>query len=285
MNNRDLPLSRSIDHEHSSGLIIDDLLNSLTEWRSVQDIVRLSIKAVADSQKYQGTVLKELQYLQNEFVLKSEISSTLAMKANLSDLSRAISETRASLDNKASYDEIRAFLDDRVTRSDLLHLLQGKVSVEEFRAANEFKVDAKEMHNEIRNLKMMIEDLKEQTINSLQNCTTQRDYQILQRQIEGKADIAEVNAALNEKATKTSVANALHKKANKADVDEVLAEKASVTSVNGVIAALENKVNVSTFNMLAAEVDKKAEEAQVEKVLKVKVKVVAKVEIKKELFV
>ena len=267
MSNRDLPLLRNYEHDHSSNAIIEDLLNGLSEWRSVQDIVRLSIKALADTVKSHGNNLREVQFLQNDFALKSDLNSSLAMKANLSDLSRAIAETRASLDNKISYEEVRAFLDDRVTRNDLLHLLQGKVSIEEFRTAIEFKVDVNEMQNEIRGLRMSIEELKHETANFLDQCATQRDTQTLQKMIETKADISEVNAALSEKATKTSVANALHKKANKIDVDELLGEKANISALNGLTAALENKVGITYFNKLVSEVERKAEQGQLEKIL------------------
>jgi hypothetical protein len=86
--------------------------------------------------------------------------------------------------------------------------------------------------------------------------------------LEGKADLNEMNAALNEKATKTSVANALHKKANKADVDEMLAEKASAEVLSGLTAAIEGKVGAASFNMLAAEVDKKVDISLFEKAIK-----------------
>lgn len=267
MSNRDLPLVRNYEQDHSNNGIIEDLLNGLSEWRSVQDIVRLSIKALADTTKNQGNSIKEVQYYQNEFALKSELSSSLAMKANLSDLSRAIAETRASLDNKINYEEVRAFLDDRVTRNDLLHLLQGKVSIEEFRTAIEFKVDINEMQNEIRGLRMTIEELKNQTAARFEQCASQRDSQVLQRVLETKADIAEMNAALNEKATKTSVANALHKKANKVDVDEILAEKASLHTIESLKAAIEAKVGINSFNTLIGEVEKKADQLHTEKIL------------------
>ena len=267
MSNRDYPLMRIPESEHSNTNIIEDLLNGLSEWRSVQDIVRLSIKALADNIKSHSNNIKELQYSQNEFALKSETGSSLAMKANLSDLSRAVAETRSSLDSKVSYEEVRALIEDRVTRNDLIHLLQGKVSIEEFRTAIDFKVDVKEMQNEIRTLRMSIEELKNNTACSLQLCASSKDFQNLQRVLDTKANLSEVNAALNEKATKTSVANALHKKANKADVEEMISEKANLSTVNSLNNALEHKVGISNFNMLASELEKKADLAYVEKSL------------------
>lgn len=268
MSNRDLPLSRLSEHEHqSSTAIIEDLLAGLNEWRNVQDIVRLTIRALADQSKSNQTSLKELQYYQSEYALKSEVASNLALKANLSDLSRAIAETRASLDNKISYEEVRAVLEDRVSKSDLLHLLQGKVSIEEFRTAIDFKVDVKELQNELRAVRNAMDELKNFTIASVQSCASQRELTNVLRQIELKADISEVNAGLNDKATKSSVANALHKKANKADVEELLAEKANLNALNGLVSGLESKASFKDLNKLAAEVEKKAENSVVEKML------------------
>ena len=269
MSNRDLPLSRGADPEHPASCgIIEDLLSGLNEWRNVQDIVRLSIRALADLAKSQGHSLKEVQFYQSDYALKSEVASNLALKANLSDLSRAISETRASLDNKVSYEEVRSVLEDRVSKSDMLHLLQGKVSVEEFRTAIEFKVDVKELQNEIKAIRNAFDDLRGFMVSNLQNCASLKNLAVLEKVVESKADLSEVNAALNEKATKTSVANALHKKANKADVDELIAGKVGLEVVNGIVASIDNKVSASAFNKLAAEVEKKVDLVAVDRSLK-----------------
>ena len=149
----------------------------------------------------------------------------------------------------------------------MLHLLQGKVSVEEFRTAIQFKVDINDMQNEIRALRNSIEEVKIQMCNANQQFVTQKEVHAIQLSLDSKADITEINAALNEKATKISVANALHKKANKADVEELLADKASLAALNGLITALDSKVGVASFNMLASEVDKKADKINTEKLV------------------
>lgn len=41
--------------------IVDDLMGGTTEWRNVQDIVRLTFKALTDVVKAQGESIRELE--------------------------------------------------------------------------------------------------------------------------------------------------------------------------------------------------------------------------------
>jgi hypothetical protein len=44
-----------------STAIVDDLLSSQAEWRSLNDIVRLTLKALTDVVRSQGESIKELE--------------------------------------------------------------------------------------------------------------------------------------------------------------------------------------------------------------------------------
>ena len=45
-----------------------------------------------------------------------EMTTSLALKANISDVSRTIADVQASLDSKQDVDDVTRLLDDRVTR-------------------------------------------------------------------------------------------------------------------------------------------------------------------------
>jgi hypothetical protein len=44
-----------------STVIVDDLLHGVNEWRNIQDIVRLTFKALSDVVRQQGASIRELE--------------------------------------------------------------------------------------------------------------------------------------------------------------------------------------------------------------------------------
>ena len=81
---------RSIQQEPDpyTPYIVDDLLQGVNEWRNIQDIVRLTFKALSDVVKAQGETLKELERQMPQKTSKSEMQAALSTKASLTDMSR-----------------------------------------------------------------------------------------------------------------------------------------------------------------------------------------------------
>lgn len=66
--------------------IAHDLLHSNTkEWRGVADIVKLTMIALCDVMRCQGSALRELEHLMPTKCSKQELNVGLASKANLED--------------------------------------------------------------------------------------------------------------------------------------------------------------------------------------------------------
>ena len=72
--------------------VVDELLEGLNDWRNVQDIVRLTFKALSDVIKSQGSSIAELEREMGSKASKSEMSSGLSQKVNISDMHRHMSE-------------------------------------------------------------------------------------------------------------------------------------------------------------------------------------------------
>jgi hypothetical protein len=51
----------SLESDPYSPMIVEDLLQGANEWRNIQDIIRLTFKALTDVVKAQGEALKELE--------------------------------------------------------------------------------------------------------------------------------------------------------------------------------------------------------------------------------
>lgn len=204
-----------------SPVVVDDLLNGLQDWRNVQDIVRLTFKSLSDVVRAQGFAIQELEREVAGKVTRQDLNVALASKANLTDMSKTLSEICNSLLSKVSLEDVLPLIEDKVNRADMHFLLSNKV--EELRHSLEPRVSSSRDDFELRSFKNMFDELS-RTLHikaSSQDVEIRKIYEIL----ENKADLNEMNEALQNKANKLSVANALHRKANRTEVDTVLSNK------------------------------------------------------------
>eukprot|EP00357_Protocruzia_adherens_P011027 CAMPEP_0114975776 /NCGR_PEP_ID=MMETSP0216-20121206/2296_1 /TAXON_ID=223996 /ORGANISM="Protocruzia adherens, Strain Boccale" /LENGTH=802 /DNA_ID=CAMNT_0002336613 /DNA_START=61 /DNA_END=2469 /DNA_ORIENTATION=+ len=266
---RDSPYRRSEnqDIDPYAPVIVEDLLQGQNEWRNIQDIVRLTFKALSDVVKTQGEALREMERQMTTRASKAELNSGLAIKANISDVSRTVAEVATSLDSKTSLEEVQSILDEKVTKSDLQYLLSNKVSIDEVRSLLESKADQINLTSEIGSVKNRMDDLHKDLTMRVTQCASQREVQYLQTAMENKANLADMNEALGNKANKQSVANALHRKANRADIDSILTQKADIADLRNVLTALETKVDDETLETVKGELDTKPDRHELQQVI------------------
>ena len=260
------PLSRQRqeqDAEPYSTALVEDLLGSLNEWRSVQDVVRLTLKALTDTVKSQGIAIKDLERQLPSKATKAELNSGLAVKANVTDMERLLSDVTAGLDGKVSLEDVQMLLEDKTSQSDLRYALSSRITFEEVRTQMDAKVDLRDFESEIRALSSHFTDWKRETSDRLQTSATLRDLQKLQDRLETKADKDEMNEALLEKANKASVANALHRKANRADIDLLLGQKADLEEVRRLQEGLKGKAEFGMVDKLLQTLAAKADKLEV----------------------
>lgn len=63
--------------------------------------------------------IRDLEWSESQKVFKSEFSSTLNKKANVSDVSRMVAEISASLQNRPTVTEIDSLIEEKVGGCDL----------------------------------------------------------------------------------------------------------------------------------------------------------------------
>lgn len=129
--NQEWRSSEPLQNDPYQPSLVNDLLQGKNEWKNIQDIVKLTFKAVCDTVKSQGQAIRELEKQMMQKASSTELTANLQLKANVSDVSRAIAEIQSSLDQKQSFEDLNRFLDDKVSRQDLQYMLSNKVSVEE----------------------------------------------------------------------------------------------------------------------------------------------------------
>ena len=235
---RDYSLNRSrIDIDSHNMTIVDDLLSGLSDWRSVQDIVRLTFKAVLDILKSQGETLKQLELDLPTKASKSELSSLHVLKSAQNDMFRNLNDVKQSLECKISTEEFYSMLDEKVSKKELAYQLSSKAGYDEIRGIFCEKNEVRELQAEVRALQSDFSQFSEENYLKMQSTNT--DIQDIVNAVNTKPSREEMLEALEEKANKQSVANALHRKANKVEVENFLSEKAEVTQLNHLSASIQ----------------------------------------------
>jgi len=79
--------------------------------------------------------------------------------------------------------------------------------------------------------------------------------------LENKANLNDVNEALNTKASKESVINALHRKANKNEIEALLKNKVDLEEIQNIIELINNKVDIIDFDKLRTILDNKTDKS------------------------
>ncbi len=150
--------------------IVQDLLAGANEWRNIQDIIKLTLKAVCDVVRTQGLAIRELERVLPTKCNKSELNAGLSLKANVSDVSRTVADVAASIDTKLSTDDVRQMLDEKISKTDMQYLLSNKVSCEELSRILENKTNAHEINATLQSLDAKVEDMYSELMKKVQNC-------------------------------------------------------------------------------------------------------------------
>ncbi|CAD8114060.1 unnamed protein product [Paramecium primaurelia] len=267
------------DNDPYSTAIVEDLLQSQSEWKNINDIIRLTFKALTDVVKSQGESIREIEKQLSTRASKNELHSGLALKANINDISRTIAEIAANLDTKITYEDSQVLLKDYVLKADMQYLLSNKIDVDEMKQLLE-KQQSGEFKGEMQNMKHKIEELQTQISKKFQQVPSMKDFSQLSQQVELKANLQEMNELLETKASKHQVQQAVNKKISKQELDQILQnyssledlqpiiqnldQKASLDQIDKIASILEVKVDRQDFSILINSLQNKAEIHQLE---------------------
>ena len=243
--------------------IVHELLMGTNEWINIQDIVKLTFKALFDVVKAQGEAIRELERTMPTKASKSEINSGLSTKANISDVSRTVAEVATNIESRATLEDVQVLLGDKVNRSDLQYILSNKVSIDELRTMLENKASSHETKQELRSLGNRVEEVQRDLQMRVSNCSSVKEIEQLSALLDQKSNITDVNEGLAGKANKQSVANALHRKANRADIDALLMQKAEIDELQKVEMQVDRKADISELKIMQNILENKADGSEV----------------------
>ena len=188
----------------------------------------MTFKALCEVVRSQGIAIRELEKQISSKASKSELNSGLNIKANVADVMRTFSEVASNIDSRPTSDEIQTYLEDKISKSDIQYYLSSKPNLDEVRHLIEGKVGQNEFQNDVTTMNTKIEEINKDFSRKFNQFALAKDLSQLSILVEGKANVNDVNEALNTKASKESVINALHRKANKNEIEATLNSKVDI---------------------------------------------------------
>ena len=215
---------------------IHALLTSSNQWESVDRIVLITFKSICDLLSVQSLKIDKLEKTIDYY---SQISQS------------SIQEISASVDLKVNFSEIQQLLDKKVSKSDLSYLLSNKPNFQDLKNIEHKFAKAEDLHK-------LYEDLLKRWEDTLSKAELEDIYKLF----DTKANKSEVEEALQTKANKQAVASALHKKVNKGELENLINTKADMKELQLISAAIEAKVEYTSFENMKKEFNQKFEEIE-----------------------
>jgi len=249
---------RRYEPDSTSPAIVEDLLSGLNEWRNIQDIVRLTFKALADVVKAQGQTIKDLERQMPQKATRSDLTAALAAKANAQDLSTTVSQLEARLDILSDFERE---LQEKASRTELQTALKSKASLDDVQNVAETVVSRRDYETATVDLQRRTEtDIKEIT-RKMTLLATKAEVDKIMQAIGDKVSIADLEEGLAKKANKDSVASALHRKANRTDVETALASKADQVELQEIHQAFDRSQAMT--EQLSSQLEEKADRQEI----------------------
>lgn len=232
--------------------IAQDLLTGSNEWINIQDIVKLTFKALFDVVKAQGEAISNLEILMPTKATKSEVNSSLSSKANMTDLSRSLAELTAAIDSRPTMEEVRRAMGEKADREEVQRLGQEMVS----RECIELLIrNSKGFGSEISRLTTSLEYLEKDLQDKLNVSVFIKQIDEFKAVLAQKASVVELSEAVQSKVSKDDLAAGLQRKADRREVDAAAARKVDLADLQKVVGAIERKADLSDLELVQKRVD------------------------------
>jgi hypothetical protein len=250
-------LQRVLEKEGQSIAIVEDFLTNSHDWVDIQEIIRLSFRAVLETLRFQSTAISELERGLTNKPSKGEFNAMLNTRSidNAEHISRVKDELAAiaaTLEGK---------LKDKLSKGEA-ELIVSRGYNEEFRLTDA-KIRELEVGHE--KLRRNVDNLAEDITKSLTKLDTLSVVEQLVAEVKLKATTKEVEESL--RFVEDRIHTTINRKASKTDVDAALARKADQSVLQRVMGALESKAESSMIDQIGAALGDKADRSEVGRIL------------------
>ena len=135
-------------HRDSAGNeAVDNLLHSANEWRNIQDIIRVTFKALSDVVRSQGftiqTLERQMANLKNGHL---DVKNELDLKPSRSELTNVITDLEMRFDQH----DLKSALEQKISKSEFAHAISKKAGTDDVRQLLEPMVTGQELQSELR---------------------------------------------------------------------------------------------------------------------------------------
>ena len=247
-------------YQENSSIEFESLLNNINEWQSnPTEATRYCFKHIYNIIRLQQ---KRIENLDKQKASKSELTSGLNIKANITDVMKTLNE-------------IALNMEERPTKNELLNLFEEKISEEEFSTKLSEKVSFEEIKNYFSegkikiNIELLMNDLNRNFVN-MKDFTEVMEKKINKenviKMLEQKVNISDLNIVNNEIQNIKNIENRIKEIDNDFDrfIDNIKKQFNSVSNTldnlnflkvdqknfeifNNKLMEIENKINNKNF--------------------------------------
>ena len=207
--------------EQSLYVQFETLLNSTSEWQSNPiEASRQCFLTLFSLLKSTSSTLMQLEHTKAS---KSELSSSLNIKANIADIMRTFSEVAQNIESRPTLNEVNILLDDKLSKHELSALLSTKPSL-----------------NDIKHL-LQSGEIK---LNINNNINELSQHFVTQEQLA---------ASLNQTVGKDNLLVLLEQKVGRDEMEQALTHKANVNELKAMLEEMNDKIHNNTVTNLTEE--------------------------------
>ncbi|CDW85981.1 UNKNOWN [Stylonychia lemnae] len=248
--------------------LLEDVLNSQTEWINIQPVVRTTFKHFYELISQQNMLFSHVQdQLNNHRCQINDLSEVLIEKADIQDVSKAVSEViQSSMGHKEEIEELKKQIGLKMNRQECVTTFKSHQSmIDDIRKQEITNIRQlmKEQTDEYETIREKIEEGKRDQNKKLSQIY--RELEKLNINQERKVNIEEFNERLEIKADKQMLINGLINKINKSEADQIVNQK--VADLNKEFERLhlqlDNKLEVEV-QALSEIVSKKANQDDIQ---------------------
>jgi uncharacterized protein YfcZ (UPF0381/DUF406 family) len=225
-----------------AALSFDDIVAGMHEFRTTQDVIRSTFKALHDVIKNQGESIRNMQSQLETKLSKSEAQSLLAKKASVDAVNKSLTEVARVLDTKASLQDLEA-------KADLVQVetaLAAKASGSEVRALRTSSAT-------IASVEALREHFDHQLERVGASLAERPELTTVKSLLEGKASYVDVRTMLDDKADTAMVTRLLEDKASIKYMQQQLRLKNDRSDAERVEAALQSvQADIAVLNLSMA---------------------------------
>ena len=206
---------------------------------------------MVETVKNQGYIIKDLAKELKSKVNMKELNPLLNLKANNSDVFKAINNLCNSIGNLPTISQFSDLNEEKVSKSEIIYYLKAKPSFEDIENLLNEKINKSEFNNKYEELEQNLEKFKKEILEKIDVLVDKKEIKI----IENKEK--EIRNILDKKADKEYVFNSLKLKSDKDEINTILDNKLDKTDLANILKLIEDKLNKEEFINYEIEINQK----------------------------